>query len=232
MKNVRSIIYVCMAAVLILGFTSCQEPQSYKVPSGLTAQVTKTDYIIGEEFDPSTAVATVSYVDGSTRSISGSALEYTLYSSEGTAATDQKVGADSYVVLSYGGATGKAAINASSAESIVLANLPTTATTNGTDDAAFSAEDYLAITGTVTLSNGATREVATADGSLVVTAEINGGTTVTTAKTDVAVEYTATVFSTSVDVTAPEDGYTVNVLMRVMISTRMKSPILSKSRMR
>ena len=220
MKNIKSFIYVCIAAVLVLGITACQEPLTYKTPIGLTATVDKTDYMIGEEFDPSTASVVVTYSDNSTKTFKGSELAYEFKSGD-TAVTDLTIKEDSYVVFRYGVAaadgtsvlSNKAAVNGHEAVSIELANLPTTATiktgTSTTNEIADA--DLQKITGVVTLDNGLTREVSAADG-LTVEGTINEGTAVTTATKDVKVEYKATIYGQKPDVKAPAEGYKINVV--------------------
>lgn len=221
MKNIKSFIYVCIAAVLVLGITACQEPLTYKTPIGLTATVDKTDYMIGEEFDPSTASVVVTYSDNSTKTFKGSELAYEFYS-KGVVASGLTIEADSYVVFRYGVVatdgtpvlSNKAAVNGHKAVSIELANLPTTATIKGTSLSQtneIAAADLQKITGVVTLDNGLTREVSAADG-LTVKGTINGGTAVTTATKDVQVEYKATIYGQEPDVKAPAEGYKINVV--------------------
>ena len=220
MKNIKSFIYVCIAAVLVLGITACQEPLAYKTPIGLTATVDKTDYMIGEEFDPSTASVVVTYSDNSTKTFKGSELAYE-FNSDGTVTTDLTIKEDSYVVFKYGVVdadgtpvlSNKAAVNGHEAVSIELANLPTTATikTGASTTNEIADADLQKITGVVTLDNGLTREVSAADG-LTVKGTINDGTAVTTATKDVKVEYKATIYSQNPDVKAPAEGYKINVV--------------------
>ena len=134
--NIKKIAYILVAAVLVLGFTACSQAMTYKTPMGLTAVVDKTDYLVGEEFDPSTATVTVTFTDNSTATFKGSELAYTMYEGDKEATdNDLTIKANSYVSFSYGGkevvVSNKAAINPRTAVSVVLSNLPETTTTDG-----------------------------------------------------------------------------------------------------
>lgn len=212
--NIKKIAYILVAAVLVLGFTACSQTMTYKTPMGLTAVVDKTDYLVGEEFDPSTATVTVTFTDNSTATFKGSELSYTMYEG-GTAATDNDltIKANSYVSFSYGGkevvVSNKAAINPRTAVSVVLSNLPETTTTDGKK---VNAPDVSAVTGVMTLDNGATREVSVADGSINVTPVVTGITA--EAAENVSIDYTVTTYgSKPVDDVAPENGYKINVTL-------------------
>lgn len=215
MKNLKSIIYVCIAAVLLLGVTACQEPLTYKTPVGLTAVVDKTDYLIGETFDPSTATITVYFTDNSSQNFKGSQLAYKLYSDEAckTEQSDAKIAAATYVQFEYGTnakVSNKTVINGHKGLFVELANLPTTATWDATESEAVV--DTKAITGVVTLDDGTTREVSVAAKSLVVTPKLAEDPVVTATSKDVEVTYTATVFGELVTVKPADEPYTVDVV--------------------
>ena len=189
--NIKKIAYILVAAVLVLGFTACSQTMTYKTPMGLTAVVDKTDYLVGEEFDPSTATVTVKEATDN----------------------DLTIKSSSYVSFSYGGkevvVSNKAAINPRTAVSVVLSNLPETTTTDGKK---VNAPDVSAVTGVMTLDNGATREVSVADGSINVTPVVTG--IKAEAAENVAIDYTVTTYgSKPVDDVAPENGYKINVTL-------------------
>ena len=205
MKNIKSIIYVCLAAVLILGVTACQEPQVYKVPAGLVANVTKTNYIVGEDFDPSTLSAVVTYTDGSTKTFNGTQLKYTL--SDGSDdITDGKVAANTIVEVSYAGVSNKASFTAYTVSSVTLANLPTTASWDGKK----ATVDPDGITVTATLSNNTTRELTAREYDLTLTPTKTSGS-VTAGDKDVPVVVSAEVYGTGVSLVNGIDDWTVDV---------------------
>ena len=154
MKNRKSIFYICIAVMLLFGFTACTQAMTYRMPAGLTATVDKTDYIIGEAFDPSTATVTIKYTDGNTQSFKGNQVTSVVNpGSEGTS-TSNAVKDVNVVKFSYGSGetevSGSASFMAYGVKSVTLANLPTTAT-------AVDKIDTNAITVTAVLENGTTR---------------------------------------------------------------------------
>lgn len=212
--NIKKIAYILVAAVLVLGFTACSQTMTYKTPMGLTAVVDKTDYLVGEEFDPSTATVTVTFTDNSTATFKGSELAYTMYDGDKEATdNDLTIKANSYVSFSYGGkevvVSNKAAINPRTAVSVVLSNLPETTTTDGSK---VNDPDVSAVTGVMTLDNGATREVSVADGSITVAPVVTG--IKAEAAENVSIDYTVTTYgSEPVGDVAPEGGYKINVIL-------------------
>ena len=166
MKNIKSIIFACLAAVLVLGITACQEPMTYKTPNGLTATVTK-DYIVGEEFDPSTASVVVYYTDGSSDTLSGSQVKYDI-----TGSTDGTIKENTKITFTYGAATNDVYVVGHSVSSVELANLPTEAAWDADESKAVI--DPSEITVTATLDNGTTR--ALTEGEYVITPSATGAT--------------------------------------------------------
>ena len=185
MKNIKSIIFACLAAVLVLGITACQEPMTYKTPNGLTATVTK-DYIVGEEFDPSTASVVVYYTDGSSDTLSGSQVKYDI-----TGSTDGTIKENTKITFTYGAATNDVYVVGHSVSSVELANLPTEAAWDADESKAVI--DPSEITVTATLNNGTTR--ALTEGEYVITPSATGATA---GAEGVAATATVTVYQKSV----------------------------------
>ena len=68
----KSILIGMLAVLMLLAFTACNnEVPTYKVPISMTAQASKTEYLVGETLDASTVTATVYYSDGSTQTFTG-----------------------------------------------------------------------------------------------------------------------------------------------------------------
>ena len=54
-KMKKSIFYIAIAVLLLVGFTACQQPMTYKVPTALVATAPNKDYIVddgGIDADP------------------------------------------------------------------------------------------------------------------------------------------------------------------------------------
>lgn len=185
MKNIKSIIFACLAAVLVLGITACQEPMTYKTPNGLTATVTK-DYIVGEAFDPSTASVVVYYTDGSSDTLSGSQVMYAVNGS-----TDGTIKENTKITFTYGAATNDVYVVGHSVSSVELANLPTEATWDATESKAVIDPSEIIVT--ATLDNGTTR--ALTEGEYVITPSATGATA---GAEGVAATATVTVYQKSV----------------------------------
>ena len=175
MKNIKSVIFVCLAAMLAIGITACSEPMAYKQAIGVTASTTKTTYIQGEYFDPSTVTAVVEFTDGSTMNVDGSKLDWEI--TNGSTKLEnglfKQENGDNYtadVTISYGGVVGNSfKVVATKVKDIELGNLPATATWNEGNTAAEVDTD--AITATVTLRNGAIRTLES--GEFVITPEVD-----------------------------------------------------------
>ena len=158
MKNFKSIIYICLAAVLVLGVTACQDAAAYKQVVGLTATTTKAEYIVGEYVDPSTISAVVEFSDGSMKTISGSQVSVSVAKSYASTCTGNKFVAEGTVdvTVAYGGVSNTVEVKAANVANVVLGNLPTTAGWDGEN----ATIDTSAITATVKLTTGSERELA------------------------------------------------------------------------
>lgn len=165
----NKLIYICVAALMLIGFTACEQaPMTYKVPTSITAVVDKTDYIKGEEFDPSTASVTVYFSDNSTEVLSGSQVAWTV-----DGGTDAKIDSASTVRFSYGSVNSTVIADVDiighEVVKVDLGNLPTTATWTGSGStwtAAFATGAIDGITVNATLDNGATRELSAVAGEV------------------------------------------------------------------
>lgn len=158
MKNFKSIIYICLAAVLVLGVTACQDAAAYKQVVGLTATTTKAEYIVGEYVDPSTISAVVEFSDGSMKTISGSQVSVSVAKSYASTCTGNKFIAEGTVdvTVAYGGVSNTVEVKAANVANVVLGNLPTTAGWDGEN----ATIDTSAVTATVKLTTGSERELA------------------------------------------------------------------------
>lgn len=190
MKNIKSVIFVCLAAMLAIGITACSEPMAYKQAIGVTASTTKTTYIQGEYFDPSTVTAVVEFTDGSTMNVDGSKLDWEIKTNGSTELKDglfKSQNGDNYtakVTISYGGVVGNSFdVVATKVKNIELGNLPATATWNDGNTAAEVDTD--AITATVTLRNGATRTLETGEFAIGYLVDITTGTPAPTAGSEI-----------------------------------------------
>lgn len=158
MKNFKSIIYICLAAVLVLGVTACQDAAAYKQVVGLTATTTKAEYIVGEYVDPSTISAVVEFSDGSMKTISGSQVSVAVAKDYASICTGNKFVAEGTVdvTVAYGGVSNTVEVKAADVENVVLGNLPTTAAWVESK----AKIDTSAVTATVKLTTGSERELA------------------------------------------------------------------------
>lgn len=208
MKNIKSMMIVCLAAVLILGFTACSQPTyTYKEVMGLEASVSKTVYAKGEVFDPNTISGTVYFSDGSSQDVSGTQLKYSLNGSYEDGILDSV--ATIQVTFTYGTA-GNAAVSTDTiyvydVASLALSNLPTTGTWNA--DKSEVTVDTDAVTGTATLTNGSVIELSAAEMAIeagTVAPEENDGVATTAT---VALPSSVSVFGQSYSIGV--DGITV-----------------------
>ena len=158
MKNFKSIIYICLAAVLVLGVTACQDAAAYKQVVGLTATTTKAEYIVGEYVDPSTISAVVEFSDGSMKTISGSQVSVGVVDTYSSICKDNKFIDEGTVdvTVAYGGVSNTVEVKAADVENVVLGNLPTTAAWVESK----AKIDTSAVTATVKLTTGSERELA------------------------------------------------------------------------
>ena len=159
MKN--KVLIGVLALMMLIAFTACDTQAGYKLPVGMTATASKTQYLKGETIDPTTIVATVQFSDGSSQDLDGSKL--------GVAAAT--ITADTKVDLEYG--VGANAVSSSvqlyvgTVKEITLGNLPTEAAADGSIDDS-------AMTATVIDSFGNTRTLNAGDFEVTAKAETSG----------------------------------------------------------
>lgn len=159
MKN--KVLIGVLALMMLIAFTACDTQAGYKLPVGMTATASKTQYLKGETIDPTTIVATVQFSDGSSQDLDGSKL--------GVAAAT--ITADTKVDLEYG--VGANAVSSSvqlyvgTVKEITLGNLPTEAAADGSIDDS-------AMTATVIDSFGNTRTLNAGDFEVTASATTSG----------------------------------------------------------
>ena len=159
MKN--KVLIGVLALMMLIAFTACDTQAGYKLPVGMTATASKTQYLKGETIDPTTIVATVQFSDGSSQDLDGSKL--------GVAAAT--ITADTKVDLEYG--VGANAVSSSvqlyvgTVKEITLGNLPTEAAADGSIDDS-------AMTATVVDSFGNTRTLNAGDFEVTASAATSG----------------------------------------------------------
>lgn len=180
MKNLKSIFYICIAVMLVFGMTACSDATGYKVVSGITASTSKSTYIEGQLFDPSTVSATVEFTDGSTKTISGNQLAWSVKKS----VTDSALSNGSFdkgvtsavLTVEYGGVTSNPInLDVVTVKAVKLANLPTTGTWSTTASGTVDV-DTKGVTGEATLSNGDIVELAYPEMSFEATVTVGGAT--------------------------------------------------------
>lgn len=159
MKN--KVLIGVLALMMLIAFTACDTQAGYKLPVGMTATASKTQYLKGETIDPTTIVATVQFSDGSSQDLDGSKL--------GVAVAT--ITADTKVDLEYG--VGANAVSSSvqlyvgTVKEITLGNLPTEAAADGSIDDS-------AMTATVVDSFGNTRTLNAGDFEVTASATTSG----------------------------------------------------------
>ena len=155
----KSILTIVLAAMMLLAFTACNDQVTYKVPVGMTAEASKTEYLVGETFDPSTVTITVDYSDGSSRTMSGT--DVGMASGKFDAAGYVSIPVEYGTTTSAGTSklTASVSVIAYSVEKATVSSLPATGTFSGNevtiDDSAVSvAVSYNNGQGTRTLAAG------------------------------------------------------------------------------
>ncbi len=169
MKNIKRMALICIAVALVLGATACNSQiPTYKEAVGLTASISKTDYIVGEVFDPSTVSAVAYYSDGSSQALSNTEVSYTV---TGTDFSDGKFTAagDATVTFTYGGATVEKTINGYAVTSVELGNLPETASWTAAGTVSAAKPDTTGVTAVATV-NG--KKVELPAGSFALTVSV------------------------------------------------------------
>ena len=155
----KSILIGALAVLMLVAFTACnQQMPTYKIPVGMTAEASKTEYLEGEYVDPSTITATVKFSDNSTQTINGTSLgiaaekmgatvkPITVFYGVTTDANDKENGGVSATVNLTGYAVTSAAVS----------NLPTSAASDGTIDTE-------GVSVTVSYGNGKTRTLTSGE---------------------------------------------------------------------
>lgn len=203
-----------LAALMLFAFVACDSQTGYKLPTGMTATVSKTEYLVGEKIDPNTITATVEFIDGSTQNFSGSQL--------GVVAAAMTEG-EKTITLSYGAGedtvTYDVTLNGYPVSAVQLGgSFPTTAASDGKIDMS-------GITATVCYKNAwttrslnageyeitasATGSAGTEDATAAITAISVFGTSLKLSDSDavsvVGVPANWTVDIAAADPTAPEE---------------------------
>ena len=164
----KSILIGVLAALMLFAFTACDSQVGYKLPVGMSVDVTKTEYLKGEKVDPSTIVAKVDFSDGTSQNFDGSKLGVA------ASALEPEAGENSVnLTLAYGVgeniATQTITLYCYEVKSIALGNLPTTAAADKTIDTS-------AVTAVVGYGNGKTRTLTSDDFKVTATANSAAGT--------------------------------------------------------
>lgn len=217
----KSIFYIAIAVLLLVGFTACQQPMTYKVPTALVATAPNKDYIVDETFDPSTVDLTVIYSDGSSDKLNGSQVPFV---ADGT---DSKVvAAGSTFTFLYG--SGDYAVSAPvtvygyKVVKADLGNLPTTATWASADTTGYEAEfakgAIEAITVNATLENGATRTLSQATDEVDVV--VNSITATANTKADKAFAATVKAFDDQTGISGAAVTYDGKASYTVSVSAK------------
>ena len=217
----KSIFYIAIAVLLLVGFTACQQPMTYKVPTALVATAPNKDYIADETFDPSTVDLTVIYSDGSSDKLNGSQVPFY------TGATDSKVSTSgSTFTFLYG--SGDYAVSAPvtvygyKVVKADLGNLPTTATWASADTTGYEAEfakgAIEAITVNATLENGATRTLSQATDEVDV--EVTSITATANTKADEAFVATVKAFNDQTGISGAAVTYDGKASYTVSVSAK------------
>lgn len=159
----RKVFIGVFAAIMLVAFTACEnQVPTYKVPVSMTAETSKTEYLVGETLDPSSITATVYFSDGSSSEYPGNMVGATAekLSAKGTKSVDLEFGAGS-ATSSKGLAKTSLTVNVYDVESITLGNLPTTAAWDDKEDKAVI--DQTGITATVAYNYGKGTRTLTSD---------------------------------------------------------------------
>lgn len=219
----KSIFYVAIAVLLLVGFTACQQPMTYKVPTALVATAPNKDYIVDETFDPSTVDLTVIYSDGSSDKLNGSQV---IVAPATSGADSSKIKADgSTFIFKYGPANSTVETSVTvygyKVVKADLGNLPTVATWTGADTsytAEFAKGAVEAITVNATLENGATRTLSQATDEVDV--EVTSITAAANTKADKAFVATVKAFGDTTGVTGANVTYDGKASYTVSVSAK------------
>lgn len=154
MKNIKNMALVCLAIALIFGATACENQMpTYKEAVGLTATVSKTDYLVGETFDPSTVSAVAYFSDGSSQNLTNTEITYSIKGNSNNFSNGKftKSG-DATITFMYGGASVEKTITGYYASNVDLGNLPSTASYTSTGTATSAKPVMTGVTATATVN--------------------------------------------------------------------------------
>ena len=203
----KSILIGVLAALMLFAFTACENSAStYKIPVGITAEASNTEYLVGEYTDPSTITATVRFSDGSTQAFTGTQLGIPAQkttSTEPVVTVPVAYGASYSVsgdkIEATGGVGTYVNLYVYSVDSATISNLPATAAYDGK-------VDTTGVAVTVTYNHGKTRTLTADEFTFTASTSSTAGTqnaTVTTKELKV--------FGTVVNTLTGLDDWKVNV---------------------
>ena len=209
----KSILIGVLAALMLFAFTACDSQVGYKLPVGMSVDVTKTEYLKGEKVDPSTIVAKVDFSDGTSQNFDGSKLGVA------ASALEPEAGENSVnLTLAYGVgeniATQTITLYCYEVKSIALGNLPTTAAADKTIDTS-------AVTAVVGYGNGKTRTLTSDDFKVTATATGSAGD-----KNSAVTVNSISVFGTTLTIGSDEGDVTLTGIdnWKVDVATATTTP--------
>ena len=178
----KCILIGALAALMLFAFTACDNQVSITgTPVGMTATVSKTNYLVGQEIDLSTISATVDFSGNVSKTFSGNEIAFvgnTAATAPSTNPLEVQAGANQ-LTFAYGsvnsqgdisGAMAKVTVYGYKAKTVTLNNMPTTVAKTNSDGTI--SLDTSAVTATVVDEKGNSYEVAADD--VEVTASVAG----------------------------------------------------------
>lgn len=178
----KCILIGALAALMLFAFTACDNQVSITgTPVGMTATVSKVNYLVGQEIDLSTISATVDFSGNVSKTFSGNEIAFvgnTAATAPGTNPLEVQSGANQ-LTFAYGsvnsqgdisGAMAMVTVYGYKAKTVTLNNMPTTAAKTNSDGTI--SLDTSAVTATVVDEKGNSYEVAADD--VEVTASVAG----------------------------------------------------------
>ena len=178
----KCILIGALAALTLFAFTACDNQVSITgTPVGMTATVSKTNYLVGQEIDLSTISATVDFSGNVSKTFSGNEIAFvgnTAATAPGTNPLEVQSGANQ-LTFAYGsvnsqgdisGAMAMVTVYGYKAKTVTLNNMPTTVAKTNSDGTI--SLDTSAVTATVVDEKGNSYEVAADD--VEVTASVAG----------------------------------------------------------
>ena len=209
----KCILIGALAALMLFAFTACDNQVSITgTPVGMTATVSKANYLVGQEIDLSTVSAVVDFSGNVSKTFSGNEVSFV----GNSAATDPdddplevKAGANK-LTFAYGsvsddkvsGAQAMVTVYGYNAKTVTLNNMPTTAAKTNNDGTITL--DTSAVTATVVDEKGNTYEVGADD--VVVAASVAGK-----AGTQTVSITSVSVYEKDVTSATTKTGFTVEV---------------------